>query len=236
MAINSTDANYVNISSLPKSQVAADPDLIILQTDSGTKTIEFSDFNVVRTDAEGNATVVGNLTGNDVDLNNGLFSSSVSSVNFFSQGRQGINGLSDYYNRFTINSGLVTSATFVNNNSPDYRAITGTILPNLTSWLTSIYRIYIDVIGSVTLGPGAEFFNDSLNTTPYINMAAANFQNAHFNVTTTQRISSTPWVEILTWANNVLTFRVHLGYAAPAGGVTLQWRCLYPVASNQVPF
>jgi hypothetical protein len=241
MAINSTDANYVNISSLPKSQVAADLDLIILQTDAGTKTIEFNNFNVVRTDAEGNATVVGNLTGNDVNLENGLFSSSVSSVNFFSQGRQGVNGLSNYYNRFTINGGLVTSATYVTNNSPDYRAITQTILPNLTSWLNTTYKIYIDTSVQnlqITI-PNGQSINNSC-TVPsifaqYPNLNVSDFQPYHFILTVSQRISSIPWISNFSRVGNDLKFTMNLGYNTPSD-ITILYRMMYPLKSNQYPF
>jgi len=236
MAINSSNSNYVNISNLPQTQLAVGGDLLVLQTENGTQTIDFGNFNVVRTDASGNATVVGEITGTNAFFNNVAASTSISAVNFSSQGVAGFNAVSNFYNRLTVNGGLVTSATYVSNGSPDYRNITGTVLPNLTAWLTTIYKIYLDTLGTVTLAPGQESFNSSLNTSPYINIGASDFQNAHFNVTTSQRISSTPWVENFSWTGNVLRFDVHLGYPAPAGGVGLQWRCLYPVRSEQVPF
>jgi len=241
MAINSTDANYVNISSLPKSQVAADTDLIILQTDSGTQTIEFSDFNVVRTDAEGNATVVGDLTGNNVFLETGNFSSSVSGVSYFSQGRQGVNGLPGYFNRFTFNGGLVTSATYVNNNSPDYLAITQTILPNLTSWLNTAYKIYIDTSEQnlqITI-PNGQSLNNSC-TVPsifaqYPNLNVSDFQAYHFILTVSQRVSSMPWVSNFSRQGNDLKFTVNLGYNVPSD-ITVLYRMIYPLKSNQYPF
>ena len=65
MAIIPTNSNYTNIANLPKAQLAVDSDLLILQTTNGTQTIPFNEFNVVRTDLYGNATVVGDLTGNN---------------------------------------------------------------------------------------------------------------------------------------------------------------------------
>jgi len=236
MAINSSNSNYVNISNLPQTQLAVEGDLLVLQTENGTQTIDFGNFNVVRTDASGNATVVGELTGTNAFFNNIAASTSISALNFSSQGVQGFNAVPSFYNRFTVNGGLVTSATYVSNSSPDYRDITGTILPNLTSWLSTVYKIYLDQSGVVNLAPGQTFFGASLNTSPYININDTSISNRHFYVTTTQRISSVPWIDNISWNNNLLRFYVYLGYPAPAGGIDLTWRCLYPVQSNQIPF
>jgi len=236
MAINSSNSNFVNISNLPQTQVAVGGDLLVLQTENGTQTIDFDNFNVVRTDAAGNATVVGEMTGTNAFFNNVAASTSVSAVNFASQGARGFNAVSNFYNRFTVNGGLCTSATYVSNGSPDYVNITGTILPNLTSWLSSIFRVYIDARGTINLAPGQTFTNTSLETIPYINIGTANFFSEYFNVTATQRLTSVPWVDNFSWSNNVLRFNVNLGYPAPAGGIDLLWRCMYPVASDQIPF
>jgi len=242
MAINTTDANYVNISSLPKSQVATDNDLIILQTDAGTQTIEFSNFNVVRTDAEGNATVLGDLTGNNIFIENGTYTNSVSSIKYSSQGRDGVNGLNGFYNNFTINGGILTSATYVNNKSPDYVAITETILPNLTSWFNSVaYKIYIDTSDQnlqATI-PNLQSSNNSC-TVPsifanYPNLNINDFKNYHFILTVSQRISSLPWVDTFSRQGNDLKFTMNLGYITPVD-VTINYRFLYPLKSNQYPF
>jgi len=235
MAINSSNSNYVNISNLPQAQLAVGGDLLVLQTEGGTQAIDFSNFNVVRTDAAGNATVVGEMTGTNAFFNNVAASTSISAVNFSSQGARGFNAVSSFYNRFTVNGGLVTSATYVSNGSPDYRSITGTILPNLTSWLSTVFNVYLDAKGDAGLAPGQEFVNCSLNTSPYINIGASDFFNEYFNVTTSQRISSTPWVENFSFSSGVLRFDVRLGYPAPQQ-TNLRWRCLYPVTRQQLPF
>ena len=235
MAINSSNSNYVNISNLPQTQVAVGGDLLVLQTENGTQTIDFGNFNVVRTDVAGNATVVGEITGTNAFFNNVAASTSISAVNFASQGARGFNAVSNFYNRFTVNGGLCTSATYVSNGSPDFVNITRTILPNLTSWLSTVFTVYLDRAGVVNLAAGQSSFGASLNTSPYINIDTS-ILNRHFYVTTQQRISSVPWVDNFSWNNNVLQFNVYLGYPAPAGGLDLTWRCLYPVASNQIPF
>jgi hypothetical protein len=235
MAINSSNSNFVNISNLPQTQVAVGGDLLVLQTENGTQTIDFGNFNVVRTDVAGNATVVGEITGTNAFFNNVAASTSISAVNFASQGARGFNAVSNFYNRFTVNGGLCTSATYVSNGSPDFVNITGTILPNLTSWLSTVFTVYLDITGVVRLAAGQDSFGASLNTSPYINIDTS-ITNRHFYVTTQQRISSVPWVDNFSWNNNLLQFNVYLGYPAPAGGLDLTWRCLYPVASNQIPF
>jgi len=79
MAINSSNSNYVNISNLPQTQLAVGGDLLVLQTEGGTRTIDFGNFNVVRTDAAGNATVVGEMTGSNAFFNNIAASTSICS-------------------------------------------------------------------------------------------------------------------------------------------------------------
>jgi len=164
MAINSSNSNFVNISNLPQTQVAVGGDLLVLQTENGTQTIDFGNFNVVRTDVAGNATVVGEMTGTNAFFNNVAASTSISAVNFASQGARGFNAVSNFYNRFTVNGGLCTSATYVSNGSPDFVNITRTILPNLTSWLSTVFTVYLDRTGVVTLAPGQNSFGASLNT------------------------------------------------------------------------
>jgi len=241
MAINKTNANFVNISNLPQTQQAVDTDLIILQTENGTRTITFENFNVVRTDAAGNATVLGNLTGNDAILDNALFYQSVSSVSFSSQGRLGDNKANGFYNRFTINGGLVTSATYITNSSPDYINITKTFLPNLTGWTNTIYKVFIDDLVSVTIPNGQN------NTTGQFDNVFTRFPDVDVNnllgyVTvagqgsTTERISSFPWVgSLVNDGFGNLDFRVYLGYNTPRD-VNLLIRLNYPLKPTEYPF
>jgi hypothetical protein len=121
MAINKSNSIYVNIGNLPQAQEAVDGDLVILQTQNGTQTIPFQNFNVVRTDIAGNATVTGDLTGNGFTITS-LNSQSISGAAFFSNGVQGTSTplapTPTYNNFFSVVNGLVTSASYVLSGSP----------------------------------------------------------------------------------------------------------------------
>jgi len=115
MATNLTNSTPVNITNLPKAQLAANSDYFILQTNNGTQIISFSALNVIKTDINGNATVVGSLTGNSAQFTNTRFVSISSSQYCTSNGKLGITtplntSTRDYYDSFTIQNGLITSA------------------------------------------------------------------------------------------------------------------------------
>jgi hypothetical protein len=178
MAIDSTNSNSVNISNLPKSQIAVDGDLLILQTDNGTQTIDFSDFNVVKTDAAGNATVIGDLSGNKGVLNTGLFKNALSAASYYSNNIPGVNNSFGFYNVFTISNGLITSADY-RIGSTEYNTIVNTVIPAVTANQTKVYKYvaYADNETSpIAIPPGfrrapTDFIiskNINLTTTPYI--------------------------------------------------------------------
>jgi hypothetical protein len=233
MAINTSNSNYVNISNLPRVQEALDTDLLILQTENGTQTISFGDLNTVKTDAAGNATVVGGLTGNSAVFSSISASGYISSVNYYSgNGAKGIYAANGFYNRFTINAGLVTSAD-INIGSPEYVAITTNILPNLTAWQDTQYRRIIDYTGSATI-----LANNTYNAIEVANfylsypqIGSSSLKSTDFFFTATSRLSSVPYLTNLNDDNfrtstNNLYFRLNLGYAVPVNTV-INWRLLY---------
>jgi len=143
MAINPSNSNALSIKSLPKAQFVVNGDNFIVDTPNGTQAIDFKNFNVVKTDLLGNATVNGNIS-----ATNTIFGTT--KVNSITAGAlttlagPGINATNAFYDRFTIQSGLVLSASTNTTSNPVYKAITQTVLPSVTSYFVSIYKRVID--------------------------------------------------------------------------------------------
>lgn len=178
MAINTANSNFVNINNLPQSQEVLGTDLLIIQTENGTQTISYNDLNVVKTTPTGDTVLPGNLTGSSCFFVK-TSSNEISSPVFRTSRASGTTNfpLAQYFNRFTVDSGLLTSATYITNSSPDYVNITQTFVPGVTAYLGSqfkkVYELWPFFTGNnenanfVTFNPGtsavdvtiASFFN-----------------------------------------------------------------------------
>lgn len=166
MAINPSNSNAINIKSLPKAQLAVNGDNIILDTLNGTQIIDFQNFNVVKTDVNGNASVNG-----DLSASNTFFATTkvtrITATEFATVVGKGDTASSGFYDKFTIQSGIILSAAADTFNNPVYRAITTTVIPSVTSSFATSYKRTIDISGATTFDPGqvlsplipiAEFF------------------------------------------------------------------------------
>jgi len=231
MAINTSNSNYVNISNLPQTQQVFGNDLLIVQTDGGTSTITFNDFNVVKTDAAGNATVAGTISGLATAQFTTLSASNdVRAVNYYANNVKGYYGTNAYYNRFTLNGGLVTTASYVLG-SPEYNLITQTIIPNVTAWQNTQYKRVFDYDGTATIDAGTPFdiiiiSNFYQNNTQF---SSTSLRPLHFLCTATSRVSAAPYVTDINQDRssiNDLSFRVNLGYNVPVA-TNIFWRILY---------
>jgi len=151
MAIDSTNSTTVSILNLPSAQLALGTDKLLLQTDNGTQVITFEDFNVVKTDLYGNATVLGSLTGNDALLTT-LTLNTLSAESYTSNGKTGVNRSMSYYNRVEVTNGVVTSATYVTG-SPEYQALLTTIRT------TSSTNVVYEQTGTAVFQQGASASN-----------------------------------------------------------------------------
>ena len=119
MATNPTNSTTVSILNLPQAQLATATDYLVLQTTNGTQIITFNNFNVVKTDINGNATVIGDLSGNNATFIGGINTITLTASQYFTSGGQ--KGWTDtspiklnnnnYYDSFTIANGLIISAT-----------------------------------------------------------------------------------------------------------------------------
>lgn len=231
MAINTSNSNFVNISNLPQSQQAVDGDLLILQTENGTQTIDFQNLNVVKTDGAGNATVIGDLSGVDGFFVSVSASGDISSLNYFSNNVKGTFKQRDFYNRFTINGGLVTSADYVLG-SPEYNTIRNTFVPTVTAYQNTIYKRVVDEVQLVTIQAGNVTANGQLPGffTKYPDIpksGTGSIQNYHFLTTVSQRVSGMVWVNAINAdVSNNLNFTVNLPYT-PIGAIAVNCRVLY---------
>jgi hypothetical protein len=157
MATNPTNSTTVNILNLPQAQLATPVDYLVLQTTNGTQIISFNNFNVVKTDIYGNATVVGDLTGNNATFIGGINTITLTASKYYTNGGQ--QGWTDtapiylnsnnYYDSFTIANGLIVSAT------PTILDYTGnpiytTLNTKLTSLSTSFTSQLTAISGSLT--------------------------------------------------------------------------------------
>lgn len=160
MAINNSNSNFVNIQSLSQSQLALDSDLIILQTQNGTQTIKFEDFNVVKTDLDGNAYILGSLSGHNTTFDS-VQTTTLSSSNYFSSGRQGVSVGSvsspSFVNRSTITNGIVTSADYVFG-SPEYNSLYSLVRSTSTTQ-NGLFKTVYERTGFVTIQNGASASN-----------------------------------------------------------------------------
>jgi hypothetical protein len=118
MATNATNSNAINIANLPQTQVAADTDLIVLETQNGTQTIQFQNFNVVRADTAGNATVVGNITGSNAVFTN-IRTASLTPDAVYAGNELGITKDYAYQNSFKTTNGIIVSSDYITG-SPEY--------------------------------------------------------------------------------------------------------------------
>lgn len=188
MAITPTNSNTTSIVNLPNAQIAMGSDLLILQTTNGTQTITFDNFNVVKTDVAGNATVVGTLSGNTATLNtlsvNALTASSISTPN-----GPGTTLPTGFYNQFTIQNGLILSATSNVQNDPVYNQLYNSDLPALILGYLQNYGVstVIEAVGSIIIPVGTTvyqvFVDKFFSTPPNSNIRVNLITPAHFNLT-----------------------------------------------------
>ena len=160
MATTPTNSTTVSILNLPQAQLATATDYIVMQTTNGTQIIPFRNFNVVKTDINGNATVVGGLSGNNATFVGGINTVTLTASQYYTNGgQQGYNppvpGV-NYYDSLTIANGLVISAvpTSVNYaNNPLYLSL----FTQLTAVSAKVTKSIFDsvVAGGITIAANA---------------------------------------------------------------------------------
>ena len=193
MAITPTNSNTTSIINLPKAQIAVGSDLLILQTTNGTQTITFDKFNVVKTDVIGNATVVNNLSvtnTNSVGYFNSIAVNVLTASSIHTAAGPGVTLPSGFYNQFSVQNGLILSATQNVFNDPVYVQLYNNDIPQFVQGqLTSTgVTPVIQRSGTVIIPAGNVSYvvtlDNFFSNPPNSYIAAGSITPAHFNLTT----------------------------------------------------
>jgi len=197
MATNS-NSNSVNIASLPQAQLATSEDLLILETQNGTQTIQFQNFNVVRTDVAGNATVVGNISGDIADFGN-IYTDTLQANQVLSNNELGTSTTYGYYNQFKTTNGVTVSAAYIVG-SPEYL-----LLLNLFSTLSgnsspAYKKVYeFNTVAEIPNGRitsdfiyAGSFPNDSSGNSVGALLGGSSLYSSYFTITPFSEGTTTP--------------------------------------------
>jgi len=201
------------------AKLAQSDDILILQTPIGTKKIKFNDFNVVRTDIDGNTVLRGSLTGNDAILIN-LQVASITATNFLTQTSTGVSVSNGYYDRFTINGGLVTAVTSQTGQNSVYTAVTNSVMPGVsTNFMRYIRNIQEYIKGPYTFNGGVTVVQDSITINSIFR--SVNFNNTPlipaFSVMVSRPLTTFPVIYDITKAGNVISYKLDMGQRVPGG-------------------
>jgi len=240
MATNPTNSTSVSLLNLPQAQLATSTDYLILQTTNGTQIIPFGSFNVVRTDISGNATVVGDLTGNNAVFIGGINTVTLTASQYFTTGGQ--KGWTDtapiklnsnnYYDSFTITNGLIVSATPTSldyTGNPMYTSLftqltaASASLATMNKSLTANKNIY-DTTATVNVAQNAsnassQTWTDSNFYLTVPTTIASTLNSAMFTIapatTLTSPLSNVPYISSITTAGNTFTYTLNIGTPIP---------------------
>ena len=232
MAIDNANSNFVNINSLPQAQEAIDSDLLILQTENGTQTITFENFNVLKTEPNGNAVLPGTLSGSTANFSS-LTASQLVATQYRTSTSQGTSVAPSFCNYFTIDNGIVVAAENSLSASPDYLNIVNNVLPGMSAYQNTVYKRVVFENGFYLYGGNEEyttvtiagFFSKYPVTISQINIPS------NFSIMLSTSAQTVPYINniVRPIGTNNLTFDMHLGSAVSLVGPfpTAYWRLLY---------
>lgn len=218
-------------------------DLLVIQSSNFTKTIDFENLNVVKTDANKNATVFGDLTGSDTFFTKVSATTLISSKNYSLGSLSGVWARSGSYNKLTVNGGLITSA-FSAVGSLEFKTLTGTILPALTAYQNSLYKYIVDVsfndVGGLVSNPNPFIILQGTDSRKcvvsgffikYPRVNVADLKSYHFFFIPQNALSGAPYAADISrdvrGANfDNLVFTVNVGYRVRYD-TPLYWRIFY---------
>jgi hypothetical protein len=239
MAINPSNSNIISITQLPAAQLAVGSDNLILQTTNGTQTITFDRFNVVKTDIAGNASVIGTLSAPSASFPQALINT-LTAANIVTTGGTGVTLPTDFYNKWTIQNGLVLSASQDIKNDPLYVQLTTQDIPTYVAKQLTNVRYVVDLKGTVTLPAGQStvnvFIDRFFSTPPNNSISISDITPAHINLTSNIILSAIPIVPSysITYGQSTdnnydaLVFQINAGNTF-AIDVTFYWRLLLTV-------
>lgn len=235
MAINSSTSNFVNINNLPQSQEALDTDLLLLQTENGTETITFKNFNVVKSSPNGDVVLNGSLSGSSTTFNS-LSSYTLKAAEYKTyNNNSGTSWGPAFANYFTIDNGIVIQAINSLSASPDYLNILNNVLPAMSAYQNTVYKRYAEIIGSFTFGASVEFTSELItNFFATYPISVNNIKPCNFTLMLNKSAARVPYVKNITrpFNTNNLSFEIHLGEFTPSGIVppdffpTVEYRLL----------
>jgi len=223
---------------LPTATEVKNGDLLILQTQTYTKSIDFNNLNFLKTDTSGNAVVLSDLSGNNSFFNTLSVLDNFACNTFTTSGVSGVNLPTESYNQFIINGGLVTRAVS-SLGSPEYATLTGTVIRNITAYQNNFYkRIADESSTSPWILPANQYILILQNTrtrtyvlsgfftrNPWISLGE--LKPWHFYLTPTLAVSSIPYVDIIgTDHHNNLTFQADAGYSLDTS-TNFSWRIFF---------
>jgi hypothetical protein len=200
---NSSSNSGTNISNLPQAPVVADTDLFLIQTALGTQSIPFQNLNVVKTDISGNATVIGDLSGNNAVLKD-IQTPSLSATLYAVPGGDGKSYPLDYYDALQVQSGLILSATPTSKdylNNPIYNNLTS-LLPVVSSNIQNLGDSISSNVHTVNIHLSSSIANNNLVFTNQVLNVAPSFITANtFNTVLDQGsnmsiINADPFVQL----------------------------------------
>jgi hypothetical protein len=160
----------VNIANLPQVQNVANTDFLIIQTSNGTRTIMYNNLNVIRTDSSGNTTNIQNITAHDTVLSS-VYTSTITASNYNTKNGPGITLPVNYYDKFTLQNGIVLSAiptSIALSNNPIYTNYSSQLTSFSASFNTSKANSYtqLSVINTAIQTTSANLYTimESLTT------------------------------------------------------------------------
>jgi len=168
----STDTNIININNLPSVFEIVDGSKLIVQNESVTNTIDWKNVGVIKLNDSGSGSIEGSLTAANINVITAEVGT-LSADAIYSSGLAGVTVDQNYYNRFIVTNGIVTSADYLVG-STEFESLStliGETSANLTESFTSQLaiasgvflgsRVYIQSVSAVTdaIANGHAVFN-----------------------------------------------------------------------------
>lgn len=145
----STDTNIININNLPEVFEIVDGSKLIVQNESVTNTIDWKNVGVIKLDDSGSGSIEGSLTAANINVIIAEVGT-LSADAIYSSGLAGVTVDQNYYNRFIVTNGIVTSADYLVG-STEFESLS-TLIGEASANLTESFTSQIAIASGVFLG------------------------------------------------------------------------------------
>lgn len=145
----STDTNIININNLPEVFEIVDGSKLIVQNESVTNTIDWVNVGVIKLDDSGSGSIEGSLTAANINVITAEVGT-LSADAIYSSGLAGVTVDQNYYNRFIVTNGIVTSADYLVG-STEFESLS-TLIEETSANLTQSFTSQIAIASGVFLG------------------------------------------------------------------------------------